>query len=170
MDKCKTEMSSADDFAKNAEEYCSFIEGPLQLPRDEFLDNIRKLLPLLYYQALMLPDVDGADGCQGGGVSHEQWKEIYVPLKEYFGKYDLFWVVFDPMEQEDPVAASLSDALADIWRDLKCGFLYWERGSNTMKEQAIFEWRMHFHLHWSGHVVDSLRAINSIVEYHDIEG
>ncbi len=60
------------------------------------------------------------------------------------------------------------DTLADIWRDLRCGFFFWEEGSNIMKEEAVFEWKMHFHIHWSGHIVDSLRAINSLIESHDI--
>ena len=161
---------SIDKFVEVAYEYCSFVENPTKFQVSEFFMRARELLPLLYYHAQMLPDVGGIDEYCERDITHEQWNEIYSSLKSCIGKHDLFWVVFDPIKNEgdEPTAASLSDALADVWRDLKCGFIYWEKGSNLMKEEAVFKWKMDFHIHWSGHVVDSLRAINSLIENNDL--
>ncbi len=55
---------------------------------------------------------------------------------------DQYWEVFEPLEHEqpEPVAGLISDALADIWRDVKVGILEMGPCANqTSMSEAVWQ-------------------------------
>ncbi|PWA11191.1 hypothetical protein DCC39_09460 [Pueribacillus theae] len=58
---------------------------------------------------------------------------------------------------EEPVEASLSDDLLDIYIDVKRGILLYE---NRKYREAIWEWKLNFQIHWGNHTVDAMRALH----------
>ncbi|MEM6789038.1 MAG: DUF5063 domain-containing protein [Myxococcota bacterium] len=73
-----------------------------------------------------------------------------------FGPHDLYWEVFDPYVDEEPVAGSLLDDFLDIYHHLKRGLVAFDEGQ---QQDAVWEWRFHFDHHWGDHAVDALRAL-----------
>ena len=162
----KHTSAAIDQFATLAASYCALIESHADYTTEAFIDKVRELLPQLYYQALQLPDLPSAGEHPLSGIEHEDWKPVFAQLQEKLGPNDLYWEVFDPLkvEPEEPVAGSLADDLADIWRDLKVGLIHWQTDSAETRQDVNWQWRFHFQVHWSYHVVDALRALNAIAE------
>ena len=79
---------------------------------------------------------------------------------------DEFWTVFDPLKLggEDPVVTTLSDCLADIWRDLKPGLEAMDANRERYQNDALWEWTFSFQTHWGRHAIDALRAIHFQLE------
>ncbi len=162
--------NSIDSFADLASSYCSLIEQHEEYSTEIFVRRIRVVLPLLYYHALKLPDVESTDEEIQREIGHEEWSRMFASLQRKLGVNDLYWEIYDPLktEHDEAVAASLSDDLADIWRDLKDGLLNWSDSSPAIRQEIVWNWHFTFHHHWSDHVVDALRAINWIVECYGV--
>ena len=162
--------NSIDSFAELAALYCSLVEHHDDYSTEAFVGRVRELLPLLYYRALKLPEVETTDEEIDREISHEEWSRMFGSLLHKLGSNDFYWKIYDPLKMEhgEAVAASLSDDLADIWRDLKHGILRWPTTDTTTRQEIVWDWRFSFHHHWSNHIVDALRAINWIVECYGI--
>lgn len=163
-----SEKQLIDEFVETAGQYCSLIEGHPQYPVREFLKRVRELLPVLYARALRLPDFASTHKSSYRDITHEQWREMFDRLREFLGPHDQYCEIYDPIKKdvEAAVVSSLSDDLADIWRDLKNGLMHWDSVSGST--DIVWEWHFSFHGHWSDHAVDALRAINWLVEDYDV--
>ena len=161
---------SIESFVDLASSYCSLIEHHAEYSTEDFVTRVREILPLLYHRALTLPELETTDQDIDREISHDEWSDMFASLQRKLGINDLYWEIYDPLktDHDDPVAASLSDDLADIWRDLKDGLSHWADCSDTMRQQIIWNWHFSFHSHWSDHVVDALRAINWLLEHYGI--
>lgn len=155
---------------KLASTYCSLIEPHNTHSNEDFITRIREILPVLYHHALQLPDMDTTDEEVGREVSHDEWSGMFASLQHKLGINDRYWAVFNPLKSDcdDPVIGSLSDDLADIWRDLKTGVSHWSDCSDAMRHQIVWDWHFSFHSHWSNHLVGALHAINWITECYGI--
>jgi hypothetical protein len=89
---------------------------------------------------------------------------MYDALTEKFEKWDKYWEIFDPTQQEEPVSGSLADDLTDIFRDLQKGLAISERGASV--SEVLWEWRFSFKFHWGRHAMDALRAIHWLIFDH----
>jgi hypothetical protein len=58
---------------------------------------------------------------------------------------------------ETPVVGSLSDDLADIYRDVVTGLRAYDRGDRA---GAVWEWRFNLHAHWGAHATGAMRALH----------
>ncbi|MFN0252818.1 MAG: DUF5063 domain-containing protein [Kofleriaceae bacterium] len=137
-------------FVREARDYCTFVESASTFPLANRLNIARMRLLMLYTAALSLPAIE--PGEIDAGPSPD------VP-KDWpgFGEKDFYWEVFDPYEQAEPVAGSLSDDLLDIYRDLQRGLALWDAAH---RQYALWEWRFHRDVHWGDHAVDALRALH----------
>ncbi len=147
--------TNVDEFAVLARRYCEWAES---LPRDpdDDLVTARDLLAFLHAAVLRLPDNCPSTEPADDLVSTEAWKERYarfelLPIKGY-------WKVFDALVMEQPVFNTLADDLSDIWRNLKEGLLLYDSGK---VEEAVWQWRFHYEIHWGRHLLGAEYAIHS---------
>ena len=61
-----------------------------------------------------------------------------------------------------PVAGSLSDDLADIWRDLKLGLLAMESDAADRSADIAWHWRFSFESHWAQHAAGAIGGLNAL--------
>ena len=118
----------------------------------------------LYWIALNLPDEGDDPPEEESGsdrVSYEEWHEVMkrssrLPL-DYYG------VVFDPsiLPPEEPVIGSLSDDVADIYRDVVSGLRQYQKG---WKGEARWNWQFSFRSHWGAHATGAIRALHAWLE------
>lgn len=78
---------------------------------------------------------------------------------------DFYHEVFDPLPfpPEDPVVGSLSDDLADIYRDVVTGLRAYEAGRRA---QAVWEWGFNLRAHWGEHATSAIRALHCWLAEH----
>ena len=112
-----------------------------------------------------LPDVGKLR--TGRQVTGDKYNEIVQRLKRQVGESDYYKKVFDPWKTEDPLYGSISDDLADIWRDLKLGMLVLAKDDAS---NAICEWRFHFFHHWGRfHAAGLLHPLFSLAFSEELE-
>ena len=135
--------------AEEAQRFCHFVERCGEESLSERLRQTATHLSVLYAAALQLPAVEpGADDSEPSVAVPETWSG--------FGELELYWEVFDPYEDDDAVANTLSDDVLDVYLDVKRGLIDWDAGRRL---DAIWSWRFHFGCHWGDHAVDGLRVL-----------
>jgi hypothetical protein len=157
-------QASIQQFADAAGRFCSLVQQPSAFGPRTFALRCAELLAALYQRALALPDVElsDADGVPRGAVSHEHWQAIYRGVSESLGETDLYWLVSDPFNHGDhePDATTLSDDLADIYRDLMEGLVTYRGGSEQAVSVATWNWKFGFQRHWGRHLVHALSVLH----------
>ena len=154
------------EFVAVANEYCRMIERISHAGEANLLSTAQKLLPLVYLKATLLPQVER--------VSEEEI-EKYVSEYEYnlllqkwmglLGESDDFQEVFDPELQSgyEPVKASISENLMDIYQDLKDFISSYQFGNEEVMNDSLAECIYNFETFWGQRAVNVLRAIHALM-------
>lgn len=154
------------EFVAAANEFCKYAEYGSEVPGDELLRIFQRLLPYLYIKASLLPATEPVfeDGNEKF-VTEADWNRVHDTLKDRFGAADDYYEVFDDRIAEggEPVIASLSENIADIYQDLKDFLLLYQTGSGEVMNDAVWECRMNFENIWGQKLVNSLRAIHRFI-------
>jgi hypothetical protein len=154
------------NFERDALTFCDLIESCDAVRRGPFVWRVGDALAELYAAATKLPPVEPTDADadvdvdESALISSTGYSDLFSRLSEHLGELDIYRVVFDPYDAEEPVTGSLADDLADIYRDIKSGFLALDRGDD--EADVIWEWRFSFGTHWGLHALRALYAIHSI--------
>ena len=147
------------EFVQKVRNYVALIDGASELRAYDILVRAAILLPEIYATGMTIPEVEPVTD-EIVAFSNAVVMEI---LQGKMGKYDSYFEVFDPTEDEKPVVASLSDDLADIFLDLMGPLVAYDRGQRL---DALWEWRFNIRSHCGDHLVDALRTIHRLVNYH----
>ncbi len=154
------------EFVTVAGEFCGMIEKVRLIPVNQNMQNLQKVLPLLYLKAALLP--------RTGKVLEEEL-EKYVSELDYsvllqkwleaLGEYDSYYEVFDPDIQfsEEVVTASVSENLLDIYQDLKDFIMAYSLGDEGIMNDALHECENHFRDFWGQRLVNVLRAVHKLI-------
>lgn len=115
----------------------------------------------LYEHALRLPEIDAENLLTR--VDHEAWQRMRAHLGRRLAR-DYYWETFEPLEQEkpEPVVASLSDDLADIWCGIKPGVAEIDCAKQTSISDAVWHWRSSFESHWGHHGALAIFALHAV--------
>lgn len=140
--------------------FCEVLEDPTST-----LLTIQSELITLYQASLNMPEILG-DTVRD--VPERISLDDYRRVKERIGaitQSDYFWICWKPFQSppEKPICASLSDGLADIWRDLKPGLLALEEDEDKWSAAVFWDWKFSFDTHWGDHAVDSIWAIHKLL-------
>ncbi|GGN07013.1 hypothetical protein GCM10009721_38370 [Terrabacter tumescens] len=148
-------------FIEVARSYCELIEHVETLPRATVLDDLAVLLPRLLELVVRLPAVEPSDDVEADEVSYGEWRKRYVALNEILAGVGDYWTAAEVRGDQQPevVNLPLADDLADIWHDLRAGLSL--VGGPPTVDNAVWEWRFHFEIHWGRHAVEALRAVHA---------
>ena len=150
-------------FTVHARSYCSLIEdGPS--PNSWIFAHVCLTQVLRVYQAaLRLPEVAPVSDDLLEGVTHEAWKAVQEKVARRLAR-DYYWAVFEPLDQEkpDPVIGSLSDDLADIWRDIGPGVAAIDHPEATSVNDVVWHWQASFETHWGQHAASAIAALHAL--------
>lgn len=149
-------------------EYCRTLEICSALEPAEFIDKMLNLLPRLY---LAFTDVAPEDETDMG---EEEYFETYVDedfydsirrnVESLLGPDDTFLETFEEnMKYSDtPIAASISEYLADIFQPL-FNFISIVKDTEAEKANAAYrDCRDNFAAYWAQTLCNVLRAINNV--------
>jgi hypothetical protein len=144
--------------------YCRVVEKDCETPEEGLL-AIRAALIELYLASLNLPAVpDPGVEDLPDRISHEEWGRMRKKIGAYT-REDYFWICNHPFSSTaETLHASLSDGLADIWRDLKRGLLALDKDEQRYSAAVHWDWKFSFDTHWGDHAVESIWGIHELMK------
>jgi hypothetical protein len=144
-----------------ANEYCLFIEKSDGFERNDLLDFVQKISPLLYLKGSLLPSIEESDETISGCfVNEEQWEGIFKTLRKKFGDNDLYVTT---NENQELVEASLSENLADIYQDLKDFILFFNENTFIARRNAISQLKRLFDSRWGSSLLNALLVVHGLL-------
>ena len=150
-------------FVDDARRFCSLVEQDAVSSSWAFAQDCLSHVMSLYGSALMLPEVEADNPDLLARIDHENWNVLRQKIALKLSR-DFYWMVFEPLDRDSPapVMGSLSDDLADIWRDLKPGLLAMDALSGHTLNDVVCGWRSSFEFHWGHHVASAVPALHAL--------
>jgi hypothetical protein len=163
------------EFVTVAVQFCAYLESVEQRTRRDLVDTLLKLLPLLYLKGALLPDIEPDDSIQmEDHVSEENYNIIRTNVAVIMAEHDDYLDVFveDMRFSDEPVLATVSENLADIYQDLKNFVQSYRDGVDETRQEAAAECRENFKHYWGQRAVNVMRVLHEVrynVENQDSE-
>lgn len=153
------------DFVTIAVEISSFLENDETISRDEWIDRILKMFPLLYVKASLLPETFPLDDEPPATfVREEDYVRVSARIAVIMGDEDIYLDVFvDDMKYSDtPVRATVSENIADIYQDIRNFVSVYQFELTGQMQDAIFICKENFLLYWGQKLVNVLRPLHAL--------
>ncbi len=153
------------DFVTVTAETCLFLENAAEQSRDEFVEKLVKILPLLYLKASMVQIPEPVfDDVPERFVTEEDYQYIKEQVEQLLGADDSYLDVFHPdMALSDtPIAAFVSEHLADIYQELKDFAANYQTVDTDIMNDALVYVLQSFGEHWGQKLLGALRALHAV--------
>jgi hypothetical protein len=153
------------EFVTVAVQYCAYLEDSEGRSREEFVDTMSKLLPLLYLKGSLLPQYETySDNMLSDYVTEENYDIIRNNIAYIMADKDDYLDVFvDDMKYSDePILMTISENLADIYQDIKNFAYIYKQGVEDEMMSALELCNQNFRTDWGQKLVNVLRAIHEV--------
>lgn len=158
-----------------ATRYCALLEQTPDYSQKKFVEEILGILPRLYLD-FSDPSLDFGENDEyfSTYIDEDYYESIRRRIEMVMGEHDMFLETFeeDMKYSDTPVAASVSESLADIYQVLY-NFVSIVRDTEAdSMEGAYMECRENFVSYWSQILCNVMRALNHLrynVELQDEE-
>lgn len=149
-------------------EYCATCEGASEMEQGEFTDRMLGLLPRIYLEFLDIAPEEMVMleeyGVYADYVDEDYYENVRRHIETVMGPEDTFLETFeaDMKYSDTPIAASISESLADIFQPL---YNFVSVVKDTEGEQiveAYLQCREDFEGYWSQTLCNVLRALNNV--------
>lgn len=133
-----------------ANEYCMFIEKAYDYSREDILEYVHRIAPLLYIKGSLLPElrVENKDALERY-VTEEVWEAIFNQMRNTFGKSDEFWYIDETtFNGEEITRGSMAEYLTDVYQDLKDFVFLYSKNTQDAILNSVVECRHLFHINW----------------------
>jgi hypothetical protein len=154
------------EFVAVASEFCHVVETPSNYSAYNLVDLSRKLLPLLYFKASLLPDISPlSDDEPERFVSELDYNVLQQKWLQKLGEYDSFYEVFDPEIQfgSETVTSSISENILDIYQELKDFVTSYSIGNEEVMNDSLAGCIGRFRDFWGQRLVNVLRALHQLI-------
>ena len=153
-------------------EYCTAIEDARECDKDTFVQSMLRLLPRLYISAtdLKVDVLDEDDAYLEPILDEDYYESVRCSIENVMGPEDVFLEVFeeDMKYSDTPIAASISESLADIFQVLYNFVGMVKEAPEHLIPLALVAVRDEFQGYWSRILCNVLRALNN-VRYNSAE-
>lgn len=159
------------EFVAVALEFCTLAETVGQTALFDFVDKAAKLLPLLYLKATLLPATEPEEESEPEEtVTEEMYEEVRARIAGLLGERDTYLETFHPdMPYSDtPIAAFISENLADVYQDTGNFIASFRGGNEEVMREAIALCRANFRSYWGQQLLNALKALHA-VRYNEEE-
>ncbi len=153
------------EFVTVVAETCLFLEQTSTYSKSDFISKMVKLLPLLYLKTTLI---------ERPSEDEERYMERFVQEDDYYfiknqvetilGEDDSYLEVFDPnMPYSDtPIAAFISETMADIYQELKDFTENFKLGEEAIMTASLYACIDAFVEHWGQKLTNALRAFHAL--------
>ena len=148
-------------------EYCMAIENARESSHDEFIAEMLRLLPRIYISATELrvtPLTDEEDAYLENALEEDYYESVRRNIETLMGADDLYLEVFeeDMKYSDTPIAASISESLADLFQVLYNFVETIKNSPQTMIDVALVAIKDDFASYWSQILCNVLRPLNQL--------
>jgi hypothetical protein len=153
------------DFARVALEYCVFVEKTKETDKKTFVDNMTKVLPLLYLKISIIPEITtDYESELAEKVNENFYAQVENNISELLGDDDLYLETFHPdiRLSDSPVAVKIAEDLADIYQDLGNFIAVFKNGQKETMNDSLVLCIENFKKYWGQRLVNALRALHFI--------
>lgn len=153
------------EFVTIALEFCSFIEKIKSSDLFNFVDKATKLLPLLYVKAALLPEIESNDDLELElTVTEDMYESVRENIADLLGEYDAYLETFHPdMQYSDtPIAAFVSENLADVYQDMGNFVSLFRQGEEEIMQEAVAICKKNFKEYWGQPLLNTLKALHAV--------
>ena len=157
------------EMATVANEFCYFIENVEKKEKEIVLEFMQRILPLLHLKGSLLPNIEPEHPeANERFVTEEQWERVFNELRQVLGEDDEYWII-DPqyMNDTEPLKASLSENITDIYQDMKDFLLLLQKNTHAARENAISECKILHANHWGYRVGNIFTRIHHLIYFED---
>jgi len=152
------------EFVAVAKSFCDYMDQLETVKKDQFIDTMVRLLPLLYLKASLLPNNERlTDEPMETFATEDQYAVLSQVISDLLGSDDAYLEVFhaDIKYADTPVAAFISENIADIWQDLFNFISVFRLGYEETMNEALYVCRTNFEQFWGQSLVNVLRALHN---------
>jgi hypothetical protein len=153
-------------------EYCAAVEDVRESDKDDFVQSMLRLLPRLYISAtdLKVETLDEEDAYLEPILDEDYYESVRCGIENLMGPEDIFLEVFeeDMKYSDTPIAASISESLADIFQVLYNFVGMVKEAPEHLIPLALVAVRDEFQGYWSRILCNVLRALNQL-RYNSVE-
>jgi len=161
-----------EDFVRTALEFCVLIEKYTQSGKDYFINNMIKVLPLLYLKVSIIPQVEeNFDSVFESKVSEEMYNKVEESISLLLANENLYLETFHPdiRFSDSPVAVKISEDLADIYQDLGNFIAVFKNGQRETMNDSLALCVKNFENYWGQRLLNALRALHYIKYNEELE-
>lgn len=146
-------------------EYCMFIEKAYDYSKEEILQYIHRMAPLLYLKGSLLPEINIENPeAYERFVTEEVWENIFNELRNKFSKDDEFWFIDEVTFNGDEIAkGSMAEHLTDIYQDLKDFVFLYNKNSSDAILNAVAESRHLFQTNWGYKIIRIQKQVHHLL-------
>ena len=151
-----------------AKEFCYYFDDVDTKSFNGILNFVHRILPLLYLKGTFLPDIEVEyPEANEKFVTPEQWEELFYALREKFGNKDEYYII-DPqyINETEPLKASLSENIADIYQPMKDFIQLFEKNTYATRQVAVYEFKYLFQTHWGYRIGNIIPKVHHLL-YED---
>ena len=152
-------------FVTAAAQTCLLIERCAEHERDEWREQMLRLLPVLYLRTRLLePAQTMMDEEPQRFVTEEDYNFALVGVRELLGSDDAYLDVFvdNGVYTDEVQTAYTSEGLADIYQELKDLAAAFQTGEEPIMNDAVVLCREAFGQHWGQKLLAVMRALHAI--------
>lgn len=153
------------EFVTVVAETCIFLENATEQSREDFIDRAVKLLPMLYLKASLVKSPEPVfDDSPERFVAEEDYLFVKEQVEQLLGADDSYLEVFHPdmAISDTPIAAFVSEDLADIYQEIKDFAANYQTLETEIMNDALVACLDAFRQHWGQKNLNALRALHSI--------
>lgn len=147
-------------------EYCVAMEQARESEREDFVRSMLRLLPRIYISATDLKTDSGQseEAYLESALEEGYYESVRCSVENMLGPDDVYLEVFeDDMKYSDtPIAASVSEGLADIFQVLYNFVVMVKESPEELVEMAVVAVKDEFQSYWGQRLCNVMRALHSI--------
>ena len=152
-------------FVTAAAQTCLLIEKCAEHERDEWREQMLRLLPVLYLRTRLLEPAERMSEEEPQRfVTEEDYNFVLVGMRELLGTDDAYLDVFvdGGIYTDEVQTAYISEGLADIYQELKDLAAAFQTGQEEIMNDAVVICREAFDAHWGRKLLAVMRALHEI--------
>ena len=133
--------------------------------KEDFLDKILSILPLLYLKARLIPKVDlELDGYTERFVTEQEYDNMRQAVAFKLGADDAYLEVYveDMRYSDEPITAFISENIADIYQEMKDLACNYQTQNESVMNDALIACLEAFEQHWGQKLLNVLRPLHAI--------
>ena len=152
-------------FVTAAAQTCLLIEKAGEHEREEWREQILRLLPVLYLRTRLLEEAECVmEEEPQRFVAEEDYNYALVGIRELLGSDDAYLDVFvdQGIYTDEVQTAYISEGLADIYQELKDMAAAFQTGEEPIMNDAVVLCREAFEAHWGQKLLAVMRALHAM--------